>query len=273
MFIAISGTFHVDSYTPDGDSLHFQAQNADNWVKLRGHAVKLNPRGQAQLRLEGIDALEMNFEGRHQPWKYAREALDFLLSNLGIRSNLFGPSHARDGAAGYILAREVDKYRRPVAFTFAGELGGPDGEKIFLDPALLQKSVNYRLMEAGLAYPTYYEGLPADLREELTRVCREARMGQRGFWPQDRTNLGIVVAGGPGQVGKFVILPKLFRRLVRFMKESDDLRGFKAYLDAAPDRVTHLPTGRGASLAALVQVEDHSVKLTAGPEDLVFAEK
>jgi endonuclease YncB( thermonuclease family) len=273
MFIAISGTFHVDGYTPDGDSLHFQARNADNWVKLRGPAVKLNPRGQAQLRLEGIDALELNFEGRHQPLKFAQAARDFLLSRLGIRSNLFGPAHARDGTAGYILARNVDKYRRPVAFVFAGELGGPDGAEVFLDPALLRNSVNYQLLEAGLAYPTYYEGLPADLREELTLACREARKEQRGFWPQDRTNLGIAVAGGAAGLGKFVILPKLFRRLVRFMKEGDDLRGFKAYLEADPDRVTHLPPGRGASLAALVQVEDHSVKLTAAPEELVFAEK
>jgi endonuclease YncB( thermonuclease family) len=272
MFIAISGTFHATGYTPDGDSLHFQAHNADNWGKLRGHPVKLNPRGQAQLRLEGIDALEMNFEGRHQPLKYAQAARDFLLSHLGIRSNLFGPAHARDGAAGYLLSRNVDKYRRPVAFVFTGDLGWPDGEKVFLDAALLQKSINYRLLQEGLVYPTFYEGLPAALREELTRACREARHSQRGFWPRDCTNSGVMIDGLDSLTTKCVILPKLFRRLVRFMNASDDLRGFKAYLDANPDPVTHLPTGRGATLAAFVQVEDRAVKLTAAPEDLVFVE-
>ena len=272
MFIAISGTFHVDGYTPSGDSVHFQALNPDNWDRLREHPVKLNRRGQAQVRLEGIDGLEMNFEGRHQPWKYVREALNFLLSHLGIRGNLFGPSHARDGAAGYILARKAEKYRRPVAFAFAGAPAWPDGEEGLLDTALLQKSVNYQLLEAGLAYPTYYEGLYADLREELTRACREARNKQMGFWPLDRTNSGIVVKGGAAQVEKFIILPKLFRHLARFWKESDDLRGFKGYLEANPDPVTHLPTGRSTNLAALVEAQANAVKLTAAPEDLVFAE-
>jgi endonuclease YncB( thermonuclease family) len=273
MFIAISGTFHVDGYTPDGDSLHFQAHNADNWQKLGGHPVKLNPRGQAQLRLEGIDALELNFEGRHQPLKYAQAARDFLLSQLGIRSNLFGPAHARDGAAGYLLSRNVDKYRRPVAFVFPGDLDGPDGEKVLLDTLLLRKSINYQLLQAGLVYPTYYEGLPAALREELTQACREARNNRRGFWPQDRTNLGVELDGRPGQVGKFIILPKLFRRLVRFLKEGADLQGFKAYLEANPDPLTLLPTGRRAHLAAFIQVEQNSLMLTVAPEDLVFVEQ
>jgi len=43
-------------------------------------------------------------------------------------------------------------------------------------------------------------------------------------------------------------------------------------LDANPDPVIHLPTGRNTNLAALVEVQDKSVKLTAAPEDLVFAE-
>ncbi|MEW6660478.1 MAG: thermonuclease family protein [Thermodesulfobacteriota bacterium] len=273
MFIAISGTFHVDGYTPDGDSLHFQAQNADNWEKLGGQPVKLNPRGQAQLRLEGIDALEMNFEGRHQPLKYAQAARDFLLSQLEIRSNLFGPAHARDGAAGYLLSRNVDKYRRPVAFVFTGAPAWPDGEKVFLDAAHIRKSVNYLLLQAGLVYPTYYEGLYADLREELTRGCRGARTNGRGLWPQDCTNSGVVMDGLNSLTTKCILLPKLFRRLVRFIKEDRDISGFRGYLEANPDPLTHLPTGRGANLAAFVRVEGRAIKLTAAPEDLVFAEK
>lgn len=272
MFIAIPGTFHVTGYTPDGDSIHFKAQNADNLRKLRNHPARLNHREHVQLRLEGIDSLELNFEDRHQPLKYANAALDFLLSQLGIRGNLFGPAHARDGAAGCILARQVEKYRRPVAFIFAGDLGWADGEKVFLDAALLQKSVNYRLLQAGLVYPTYYEGLYAELREELTRACRDARKEQRGFWPQDCTNSGVVIDGLNSLTAKCIILPKLFRRLVRFMKENHDISVFKEYLATHPDPVTHLPTGQCTNLAALVQVQDTSVRLTAAPEDLVFAE-
>lgn len=272
MFIAISGTFHAAGYTPDGDSIHFNAQNADNWKKLRGYPVKLNQQGHAQLRLEGIDSLELNFEGRHQPLKYAKAALDFLLSQLGIRGNLFGPSHARDGVAGYILSRQVEKNRRPVAFIFAGGQAWPDGEKVYLETDLLRKSVNYLLLQAGLAYPTYYEGLYPDLREELTRACRAARNNRKGLWPQDCTNFGVVIDGLNSLTAKCIILPKLFRRLVRYLKEHDGLGGFKEYLDANPDPVTHLPTGRLTDLAALLEVQENHVKLTAAPEELVFLE-
>jgi endonuclease YncB( thermonuclease family) len=272
MFTIIAGTFHVTGYSPDGDSLHFQAANADNWERLRGHPVRLNRLGQAQLRLEGIDALELNFEGRHQPLKYAREALDFLLSHLSIRGNLFGPSHARDGAAGYILARHAEKNRRPVAFVFAGAASWPDGGKVFLDAALLRKSVNYLLLRAGLVYPTYYEGLYADLREELTRGAQEARNERRGLWPRDCTNSGVIMNEGRAGLDKCILLPKLFRRLVRFIKENRDISGFKDYLAANPDPAVHLPTGRLTDLAALVAVREKTVLLTAAPEDLVFKE-
>jgi len=272
MFYVISGTFHIDGYTPDGDSLHFQAHNADNWGKLGGQAVKLNPRGQAQLRLEGIDALEMNFEGRHQPLKYAQAARDFMLSHLGVRSNLFGPAHARDGAAGFIFSRQADKYRRPVAFVFAGAPAWPDGEKIFLDAAHIRKSVNYLLLQAGLVYPTYYEGLEAHLREELTRACREARRERRGLWPRDCTNSGIIINEGLSGLEKQIMLPKLFRRLVRYFMENRHLGGFQEYLETTPEPVMHLPTGSRSGLASLIEVQERSVRLLVAPEELLFLE-
>ena len=271
MFIAISGTFHVSGYAADGDGLRFKARNVAIWGKLAGYPVQLNGQGQARLRLEGIDTLEMNLEGGQQPLKYAREALDLLLSRLGIRGNLFGPSHAREGAGGYILARRVEKHGAPVAFVFAGGPVWPDGAEGLLDTALLKKSGNYQLIAAGLAYPTYYAGLLPELREELTRACREARNKQQGFWPLDRTNSGVAM-DGPEALAKNIIFPKLWRRLARFLKENGDLGGFKEYLELHPDPVTYLPTGRCGNLAEFVQVQDMSVKLTAAPEDLVFAE-
>ncbi|MHB8066260.1 MAG: thermonuclease family protein [Desulfobaccales bacterium] len=239
---------------------------------MAGSPVELNRQGQAQVRLEGIDTLELDFAGRHQPLKYAREALDFLLSHLGIRGNLFGPAHARDGAAGSILVRRVDRHGRPVALVFRGDLEGPEGKEVYPDSNLLQKSINYQLLREGLAYPAYDSGLEPRLREELTRACQAARSSHKGFWPRDRTNLGVALDGGPGQLSKYIILPRLFRHLVRFMKESDDLRGFRAYLEDHPDPVLHLPTGRDTDLAALVEMQDNFLKLTAAPEDLVFAE-
>jgi hypothetical protein len=83
-FFLIKGTFHVKGYSPDGDSVRFQANNSANWKKLSGPAAELNARGHAQLRMEAVDALETHYEGYHQPLKQAKAAGRFLLSSLGI---------------------------------------------------------------------------------------------------------------------------------------------------------------------------------------------
>ena len=70
-FFLIKGTFHVKGYSPDGDSIRFRARNPDNWKKLSGPAAELNARGHAQLRVEGVDALETHYQGYHQPMKLA----------------------------------------------------------------------------------------------------------------------------------------------------------------------------------------------------------
>jgi endonuclease YncB( thermonuclease family) len=272
MFIAIHGTFHVAGYTPDGDSIRFKARHPDNWAKLAGYPVKLNPQGHAQLRLEGIDTLEINFEGHHQSLKFANAALDFLLSQLGIRSVLWGSAHARDGTAGGILSGKVEKHQRPVALVFPGEPNWPDGAEVSLEAALLKNSINYKLLKAGLAYPTYYQGLPPPLREAFTQACRDARNNGRGLWPLDRTNLGVVVDGLRSLTERDVILPKLFRRLVRFIRGRYDLSRFQSYLKADPDPVTCLPGGRVTTLDALIRVQGNLVRLEAPPENLVFEE-
>ncbi len=272
MLIVIRGTFYAGGSSPHEGFILFKAHIPDNWAKLPGYPVKVDPQGHARLQLEGIDTLEINFQGYHQPLKFVNEALDFLLSQLGIRSVLWGSAHARDGAAGCILSGKAEKRGRPVALAFPGDPGWPDGAEVNLDAALLKHSVNYQLLQAGLAYPAYYQGLSPHLREAFTQAWREAGIHRRGFRPLDRTNLGVEVDGLRSLTEKDVILPKLFRRLVRFMRENEDLSGFQAWLEANPDHVTYLPTGRVTTLDALVRVEGNSVKLDAASEDLVFAE-
>ena len=43
-------------------------------------------------------------------------------------------------------------------------------------------------------------------------------------------------------------------------------------MDANPDPVIHLPTGRNTNLAALVEVQDNAVKLTAAASAGGFSE-
>lgn len=277
-FHLIKGTFHVVGYSPDGDSIRFQADDRENWRLLDGPPVALNAREHAQLRIEAIDTLETHYQGHHQPLKLADKALRFLINELGIKKVKFNKggkvASAQDGTRGYILSRMVERNHRPVSFVFAGEAEEEDGAEVFLRADRLEDSINYKSALAGLAYPTYYTGLFSDLRKKITAAVAQARKGEgKGIWPKDRTTKGFTVTSLSSVTDREVILPKLFRRIVSFMGDGGSIDGLKDYLAANPDAVLELKTGLFTHLDTFVEVEGNEVTLTVEPEQLVFIEK
>ena len=78
-FHVISGSFFATNYSPDGDTIRFKPDEIGDLALLDGVPADPNARGHVSLRLEGIDALETHFEGRHQPLALANSARDRLL--------------------------------------------------------------------------------------------------------------------------------------------------------------------------------------------------
>jgi hypothetical protein len=275
-FTLIQGTYHVKNYKPDGDSVRFGALNDANWDKLSGR-VDINARGHAQLRLEGIDTLETHFQGTHQPLGLATKALDFLLHELKIESAEFDPlmlnvTDAEDGTPGYILSRTAEKNGRPVAFAFAGDPPRPDGSEVFLDVKLLKKSVNYKSLLEGLAYPTYYGGLFPDLRAAMSAAVAKARSVPREIWTVDVTQKGFAVPDLQAIVDKHVILPKLFRRLVEFLRGGGPVSGFKVFLEKRQEPITIISTAHFTHFDTIIEVTGNKVKMLQPPENVVFNE-
>ena len=73
-FILIQGTFHLvgrtqagnpTGFEPDGDSIQFKPTNPQllNQLDQPGRPYRLTAIGSMQLRFEGIDALELHFDG------------------------------------------------------------------------------------------------------------------------------------------------------------------------------------------------------------------
>jgi Staphylococcal nuclease homologue len=222
-FVLIKGTFHVEGYSPDGDSVRLMADNREHWAKLSGRTAELNAKDHAQLRFEAIDTLETHYLNMHQPLKLATGALERLLEGLNITDVEWNDTTttvtaANDGTEGYILSREVEENGRPVAFVYAGTPPEEDCSEIFLDADRMSESLNQRVLEEGFAYPTYYKGLFHDLREALSETVRHARQAKRGVWPEDRTNAGFEVEGLGSITDEHVILPKLFRRLAEYLE-------------------------------------------------------
>lgn len=281
----VKGTFRILHSAPDGDSVHFYPDDRDAFAALSLAALP-NKEGGVQLRLDAIDALETHYTPRvhggfthHQPLGLAHAAAGRLLELLGftdvVRDKETVTKAKPDRAPGWILTRFADKYGRPVSLAFAGQPDQGDLSSVFVNVPMLQRSVNYQLMEAGLVYPTFYSQLYVDLRRALTAAARKAREAGTGVWAQDATTAGAAISSLSDVDDKAVLLPKLFRRMIDYFAlgaGSASLDGFEEFLAARNDRVLVLPDGQVTGMDTVVQVDGQTVRMLQPPENLVFLE-
>ncbi len=276
-FFLIKGAFYVVGFEPDGDSVRFKADNKDNWKKLEGAPVDLKSQEKVELRLDAIDALETHFSGHHQPMEYAGAAREFLLSELGIKDVQWvghKVASAQDGTRGYILTKATDNYldKRPVSFVFTGDITVADGSEIDLDNNKVKESVNYKIVQEGLAFPTYYTGLMPIIRDEFTNAVVNARNDGKKFWPYDKTSIGVGIGDIPGITDKDVILPKLFRRLIKFNLQKTP-ENFQEWLKKQNDKITIEQSRNIKTLDEILKIDGNQVALTEKPENIIFMEK
>lgn len=282
-FKIIAGTFHVVGYSPDGDSIRFGADNVGHLFDLAGGNPRINARGHAQLRIEGIDTLETHFNPGSggaqvmQPVEFGRRATDLLLEFLGITDVVWNARHeqvvtARDATRGFILSRSVEKNGRPVAFVFAGDPPGPDGSDFHLDAAFLRRSYNHVVLARGYSYATFYWGLFHDLRDELTAAVSAARMAGRGLHALDATTRGFVTQTIADLTDRHVIMPKLFRRLAEYFVSTGTVVGFKEALEESREPVLEVSTANFTHFDTFIEQLPGSehIRMTVDPENLVF---
>jgi endonuclease YncB( thermonuclease family) len=295
-FTLIKGTFRLVNKTktgnptgfePDGDSMQFLPNNAkllDQLTQLMS-PYRLTAIGSVQLRFEGIDALEIHFlpggglGSTHQPRPLADDARDALTADAKLdpvdyaepRLVRVKPPAPNDGASGYILARSLDVHGRPVAFAFQGRTSDRDGSAVHLTPARLRKSLNHGLLEAGQAYPLFYDTLFYDLRDELASVAADARKAKRGVWKQDLTQKGTPATTIAKLEASAVVFPKLFRRVAEYIGEGNSgLTDFKQWVADKKERVFDLDTTNNTHFDTYLDVANGKVAMTKDPSRLVF---
>lgn len=200
--LCLAGTFRVVSTEPDGDSIRFVPSDPSGWDKVAGpHRVRVNAHGGAQLRLDGIDALETHYappgaQSLHQPLEFAHQAAGELLQWLGFRNVTRDGEKvtavSRDDLPGFLLTRTADTYGRCVALIGHGDPPAPSATEVYVDVELLRATANHHLLLAGLVYPTFYTKLYVELREELATQTGIARAGSGvGLFGQDGTQAGV----------------------------------------------------------------------------------
>jgi hypothetical protein len=244
-----------------------------------GEPSKVNSIGSTQLRLEGIDALELHFAGSHQPLSLASEARDFLTGQLDLNPVSNAPPNQlrvmppveRDGTPGFILSRSLDPNGRPVAFAFSGAPPEFDGSEVQLDVALLEQSLNFTSVAAGHAHPLFYDTLFVDLRNALAGAAVAAREQQLGLWRSDRSHAGLHVTGQADLERDGVVFPKLFRRLTEFLAQPQQaVSGFLPWLAETREQVLDVSTNNFTHFDNVVAVDGDTIRLTRRPEELVF---
>jgi endonuclease YncB( thermonuclease family) len=291
-FTLIKGTFHLvgrtsagnpSGFEPDGDSIHFKPASPAllDGLTREGSAPRLSSIGSTQLRFEGVDALELHFEGTRQPAPMAEAARDFLTDRLDLDPVAYRPPKLirvkppvlHDGAPGYILSRALEVHGRPVSFVFAGQTSKADGAEVRLTVSLMKRSLNYTSLAAGLAYPLFYDTLFRELREAFAVAAATARTKRLGLWKTDLSRKGLPVADLAALEAGGVVFPKLFRRLVDYLKSGPGgtAAAFLPWLAATREQVLDLPAENFTHFDnVLAATADGKLRLTAHPEELVF---
>lgn len=278
-FLLIQGSFVIIGKSPDGDSVRFRPDNPKLFKKLkRGYRIKPSKDGTVQLRFEAIDAPELHYLGQQQP--LGSEARDFLLQHLGFtdfshqnnKVTMATPQEVRGG----ILSRAAETNGRPVSYVFLEvELTHlNDGAWVAVDEALLAKSLNAQVLQAGMAYYTVYSSQSENQRNFMQALSLEAKLRNAGVWQHDRTAAFTLTE--VDDVNKQLILPKLFRRSIDYLRERDN--GFtgnlKDWLLANPNEDDEMLLGSKRSrLSSLIQVEGNMVYVLFDPLKAVFLEK
>jgi hypothetical protein len=129
--LCLAGTYRIVATEPDGDSIRFYPDDPAQWERVPGpHAVQTNANSGAQIRLDGIDALETHYSPRgagplHQPLALAHDAAAELLRWLGFRGVQRDGEEVTaatpDRLPGFLLTRGADLYGRCVALAGRGD--------------------------------------------------------------------------------------------------------------------------------------------------------
>lgn len=222
----IKGKFTIIGKEPDGDSLRFIADDPDLYQDLyRSFRIKPSRTdGSVQLRLEAIDAPEVHYGNYAQP--LANEARKALLDSIGFEEYLFGgksgnvvESALPQTISGYIFTKGVDANGRPISYVTTEDLGNINQNRWhYIGKSLLNKTINWHMLEKGYVYYTAYTSTPALHRRLLRALAIDARENVLGIWQTDDTSLFTLEDHNSiGPEGN-LILPKLFRRCTDYLK-------------------------------------------------------
>ena len=271
---------------PDGDTVTFIPDSLDLVLalpRISGKPPNIS-NGHINVRYEGIDTLETHFVGTHQSLPLAEGARDFNLAKLGFKHVVFFPdlpeviqSVDKDPLPGHVLANGIESNGRLLGLVYAGKTTRADGEKIFVDAAMLDQSVNAKLVVAALAYVEPYDTMPMALVQRLRERVGQARAAKLkpSLWVSEGVTTGKTARiRNLADLQALVMWPKLFRRLSAYFREGHvGLAEFDIWVRDDPvgrDDALRLPDGEQGNMHDTYSISGDKLKLRFKPEDLLI---
>jgi endonuclease YncB( thermonuclease family) len=277
----IVGNFTIVGKQPDGDSVRFIAEDPSLYKALhRSYRIKPAKDGSVQLRFELVDAPEVHYGSAAQPW--GDVSRDRLLSWMGFTNITFAGNQVKTAEpaqiAGAILTKAGEPNGRPVSYVVLGKdvKTLKNGSWMFVDEDLLEKTINYRMLQEGTAYYTAYSSAPLAHREKMRAAAAAARDQDLGLWALDKTpEFKLIDQTSLGPQGQ-LILPKLFRRSTDYLKAVNG--GFRGnlgdWLEATPSQNDRLVVNDiELKLSDLLDQRNSRVVFQADLLNIVFLEK
>jgi endonuclease YncB( thermonuclease family) len=287
-FVLIRGTFVIVGKQPDGDSVRFIADNTGLFDQLQNHyRIRLSKDNSVQLRFEAIDAPELHYLGQAQA--LGSESRDALLKLMGFKDPQFKPDGATVRSAnvqtvrGAILSNAAEVNGRPISYVLLENDAKNliDGARMNVTNATLQKTLNAKQLQNGMAYLTVYSSTPEAHRDFLRGLALKARTAKLGVWLRDASaNFKLLNRDSVNQRGA-LILPKLFRRSISYFNakaKNPSLGSIRDWMissqtSGVPEDDLVRTNNQTVRLSSLLKVTGHQVKLIADTLELVFVEK
>jgi endonuclease YncB( thermonuclease family) len=268
---------------PDGDTVTFIPDSVDlvRSLKLFSGTPADIRNGHINVRYEGIDALETHFRALHQDLRFARAARERNLAQLGFKNVKFfadAPnvieSVTRNPLPAHVIANGIEANGRLLGLVYAGRNSKADGSKLFVDEALLNKSVNADLVREGLAYVEPYDTMPMALVKQLRSLVQRSRANRRGLFAHESiTTKKAALLRNLDDLQLLVMWPKLFRRMAVYFGEGNvGLAGFDTWVRANPkdrDDTLRLPDGEKGNMHDTYSITGDRLRLHFRPEDLL----
>lgn len=271
---------------PDGDTITFAPEAIElvrRLPRLSGRGPDIRAGGRINVRYEGIDALETHFNGTHQDLTFAQQARDRNVALVGFTHVRFfadAPnvvqSVDQNPLPGYVIANGIEANGRLLGLVFGGTTPRVDGERVFVDEALLDHSVNAQLVAAGLTYVEPYDSMPMALVRHLRTIVHAARNAHKELWPHENvTTDSPALIRSLADAQALIMWPKLFRRLVAYFDEGHvGLGQFDTWIRDDPihrDDTLRLPDGEKGNMHDTYLIDGDTVRLRFRPEDLLIA--